>query len=237
MTACEIILAGERLLLDPAGAVFWPAASVLAVADLHFEKGTAAARRGQLVPPWDTRLTLSRLERLLLAWRPRVVVAVGDSFHDDGGTARLGGAERDSLGAMAEAARFVWVRGNHDPAPPAGVPGIAAGEWTEGPLVFRHQASALPVRPEGEISGHFHPKARIATRAGEVVRPCFVSDEFRLMLPAFGAYTGGLDVTSPALAAVFPHGGCVHLLGAARLYRFGLAALETALPVVALPCP
>ena len=232
MTACEITLAGERLLLDPAGAAFWPAASVLAVADLHFEKGTAAARRGQLVPPWDTRLTLARLERLLLAWRPRVVVAVGDSFHDDGGPARLGAAERDSLAAMAAAARFVWVRGNHDPAPPEGVPGLATGEWSEGPLVFRHQAASK--RWAGEISGHFHPKARIATRAGEVVRPCFVSDGMRLMLPAFGAYTGGLDVTNPALAAIFPEGGTVHLLGAARLYTF---ALGTPLPVAALPCP
>ena len=162
------------------------------------------------------------------------MVAVGDSFHDDGGPARLGEAERDGLAAMADAARFVWVRGNHDPAPPDGVPGIAALEWSEGPLVFRHQASAFA---QGEISGHYHPKARIATRAGEVVRACFVSDETRLMLPAFGAYTGGLDVTNPAFAAVFPHGGTVHLLGSARLYRFALPGLETALPVAALPCP
>ena len=123
MTAAPLHLAGERLLLDPLGGAVWPAAGLLAVADLHLEKGTAAAARGQLVPPWDTRLTLDRLALLLQRWRPRVVVALGDSFHDRGGAARLPPGEAARLRGMAEAARFVWVLGNHDPAPPEGLPG------------------------------------------------------------------------------------------------------------------
>jgi DNA ligase-associated metallophosphoesterase len=226
MTACEITLHGERLLLDPAGAAFWPGASLLAVADLHLEKGSAAARRGQLVPPWDSALTLARLAALVDRWRPQVVVAVGDSFEDDGGPARLGQAERTLVGAMAAQARFVWVCGNHDPSPPLDMPGLSVAAWCEGALLFRHQASALA--EPGEVSGHFHPKARVATRAGEVVRPCFVTDGVRLVLPAFGAYTGGLDVRAPALAAVFPLGGSVHLLGQAKIFSF---ALPVALPL------
>ncbi len=221
MTDCTIMLHGEQLLLDPAGAVFWPAASVLAVADLHLEKASAAARGGQLVPPWDSGLTLARLARLVAAWRPRVLVAVGDSFHDDGGPARLGQSDRDAIHSIAAAVQIVWVSGNHDPAPPAGLPGQAMEEWSEAGLVFRHQAHARGV---GEVSGHYHPKARVATRAGDVVRPCFVSDASKLMLPAFGGYTGGLDVRSAALSAVFPRGGSVHLLGAGRLYSFAMAA-------------
>jgi len=217
----NIHLKGEVLILDPAGAVFWPSASVLAVADLHLEKGTAAAARGQLVPPWDSVLTLTRLARLCAQWRPRVLVAVGDSFHDGGGPARLNAGARDAIDGIARDIDIVWVSGNHDPAPPAGLPGLAVEEWHEGGLVFRHQARTAEA---GEISGHFHPKARVATRAGQVVRPCFVSDGCKIVLPAFGAYTGGLDVRSAAFAALFPHGGSVHLLGEARLYTFPLSA-------------
>ncbi len=217
----NIHLNGEQLVLDPAGAIVWPAASVLAVADLHLEKGTAAAVRGQLVPPWDSGLTLARLARLCAQWRPRVVVAVGDSFHDGGGPARLAAAERAAIDGIARDIRIVWVSGNHDPAPPAGLPGLAVEEWREGGLVFRHQARHAEA---GEISGHFHPKARVATRAGQVVRPCFVSDRRKIVLPAFGAYTGGLDVRSAAFGALFPQGGSVHLLGESRLYTFPLSA-------------
>ncbi len=219
--SCNIHLHGEHLVLDSAGALFWPAASVLAVADLHLEKGTAAAARGQLVPPWDSGLTLARLARLCAHWRPRVLVAVGDSFHDGGGPARLAAADRQAIEDIARDRRIVWVSGNHDPAPPAGLPGLAVEEWCEGALVFRHQARDAEA---GEISGHFHPKARVATRAGQVVRPCFVSGTSKIVLPAFGAYAGGLDVRSAAFAALFPQGGSVHLLGEARLYTFPLSA-------------
>jgi DNA ligase-associated metallophosphoesterase len=207
----------EMLQLDQAGALIWPAARVLVVADLHLEKGSAAARGGQLVPPWDSRLTLERLALLLRRYTPRTVVALGDSFHDDQGAARLAPADAATLRRMTSAVDFVWVKGNHDPGPPHGVGGTAVAEWTAARLCFRHQATAGAA---GEISGHFHPKARVTTRAGEVVRPCFMTDGRKIMLPAFGAYTGGLDVRAAPIASHFPRGGRVFLLGAQRLFSF-----------------
>ena len=217
MTLAPLHLAGERLMLDPDGALVWPARRLLAVADLHFEKGSAAASRGALLPPWDTRATLDRLAALLRRHAPRTLVALGDSFHDPGGPARLLSADAARLAAMAQAVRFVWVAGNHDPCPPAGLPGTWAAEWRDGALVFRHQAEA---GASGEISGHFHPKAQVAVRGAVVSRPCFVADGRRLLLPALGAYAGGLDVRDPAIARLFPRGGRVFLLGRERLFSF-----------------
>ncbi len=220
MTAAPVHLAGERLMLDPAGALLWPAAGLLALADLHLEKGSAFAARGMLLPPWDTRATLDRLAALLRRYAPRIVVALGDSFHDRGGAARLPGTEAARLRAMTAAHRFVWVAGNHDPDPAEGLGGEFVAAFAAGPLVFRHQAETGA--PAGEISGHYHPKAAIAARAGTVRRACFVTDARRVLLPAFGAYAGGLDVTDPAIAALFPRGGRVFLLGQERLFSFAL---------------
>lgn len=227
MTAAPIHLAGERLLLDPAGALLWPAQGLLAVTDLHLEKGSACAARGQLVPPWDTRATLERLALLLRRYRPRIVLALGDSFHDDSGAARLAAAaDAARLAALTSAHRFVWLLGNHDPSPPEGVAGMTAAEWRLHGLVFRHIAEPGAI---GEISGHFHPKAAVATRAGGVSRACFVADARRVLLPAFGAYTGGLDVTAPAIATLFPRGGRAFLLGRDRLFGFTLGQARAAL--------
>jgi DNA ligase-associated metallophosphoesterase len=224
MTAAPIHLAAERLMLDPGGVLYWPATGALAVSDLHLEKGSSYARHGQLLPPWDTQVTLDRLSVLLRRYRPRQVIALGDSFHDAGGSSRLPSAELARLRAMTEAHRFVWVQGNHDPTPPQGV----GGEWVEafvtGTLTFRHQATP---GAEGEISGHHHPKATIPARGGSISRPCFVSDTRRLMMPAFGAYTGGLDVRDPVIARLFPRGGRVFLLGRERLFSFALRTLRS----------
>jgi hypothetical protein len=218
MSAAPIHLAGERLMLDPAGALIWPAEGLLAVSDLHLEKGSSFAQRGSLLPPWDSKVTLERLFLLMRRYKPRTVVALGDSFHDAGAAARLGEAERARLAAMTQAAAFIWVHGNHDPAPPDGLGGTWTHAHTQGPLTFRHE----PTTAGGEICGHFHPKAAIATRTGQVSRPCFVADGRRLMLPAFGVYTGGLDVQSPAIIKLFPRGGRVFLLGKDRLFSFAL---------------
>ena len=223
MTAAPIHLAGERLMLDPGGALVWPAAGLLAVSDLHLEKGSSFARRGQLLPPWDTHATLERLTLLLRRYQPRLVVALGDSFHDVDGAARLPSGELSRLRAMTAAHRFVWVQGNHDPAPPCGVGGESVDVFATAKLTFRHQASP---GAEGEISGHYHPKAAVPARGGSVSRPCFVADQRRLMLPAFGAYTGGLDVRDPAIARLFPRGGRVFLLGRERLFSFTLGMLR-----------
>jgi DNA ligase-associated metallophosphoesterase len=224
-------LSGERLLLDPEGALFWPARKLLAVADLHLEKGSAAASRGSLLPPWDTRATLDRLARLLRRHRPAVLVALGDSFHDIKGVSRLLTADAQRLATMARATEMVWVLGNHDPAPPEGLPGVSVAELRLGGLVFRHIATAEPA----EISGHYHPKASVPAAGTVITRPCFVADAQRLLLPAIGAYTGGLDVRDPAIAGLFPRGGRVFLLGRERLFSFPLAARRNGAQNAALP--
>lgn len=217
--AAPVHLGGQRLMLDPMGALFWVERRLLVVSDLHLEKGSSFARRGMLLPPWDTKATLDRLGLLLRRWTPETVVALGDSFHDSGGSARLPAGERSRLVAMTRAHRFVWVLGNHDPAPGAGL----GGEWMDsleiGPISFRHQALAAG---SGEIVGHHHPKATVAAPAGRISRPCFVCDGRRLMMPAFGAYTGGLDVRDAAIRRLFPRGGRVFLLGRERLFSFDL---------------
>jgi DNA ligase-associated metallophosphoesterase len=218
--AAPIHLAGERLMLDPAGAVFWPAEAVLVVSDLHLEKGSSFARRGMLLPPWDTKATLDRLAVMLRRFKPRTVVALGDSFHDAHGASRLDRGEVARLAAMTSASAFIWIAGNHDPSPPAALGGRFVDELALGPFVFRHQAAR---GAEGELSGHHHPKAAVPARGCAVTRPCFVADARRLVLPAFGAYTGGLDVTQPAIARLFPRGGRLFLLGRDRLFSFPLA--------------
>jgi DNA ligase-associated metallophosphoesterase len=218
VTAAPIHIAGERLMLDPMGALFWPATRLLAVSDLHLEKGSSFARKGMLLPPWDTHITLDRLTLLLRRWSPATVIALGDSFHDQHGSARLPATELNRLNAMTEAHRFIWVQGNHDPQPSVGVGGESVESYVSGPMVFRHQAIAAA--EPGEIIGHHHPKAQVQARTGTVSRPCFVADGRRLMMPAFGTYTGGLDVRDPAITRLFPRGGRVFLLGKERLFSF-----------------
>ena len=219
MTAsAPIHMGGERLMLDPAGVLAWPSRRLLCASDLHLEKGShfAAAGRG-FVPPYDTRETLLRLRSALARWRPERLVLLGDSFHDARGALRLGAEDGAMLRRLLDGIEVVWVLGNHDPEPPQGVPGSSAAEWRDGAFAFRHQA--LPGAAAGvEISGHFHPKATVPTRAGGVTRPCFVADAHRLLMPAFGAYTGGLDAGDPAVAGLFPRGARLFLLGRDRLF-------------------
>jgi DNA ligase-associated metallophosphoesterase len=221
VTIATIHLAGELLQLDPAGAMFWPAKRLLAVADLHFEKGSAAARRGALLPPWDTRATLEVLAALLRRYAPATVVALGDTFHDAEGHDRLQPGDAARLNAMAKAFDFIWVLGNHDPLP-TGLRGLSVDEYRAGPLVFRH--AAVAGRATGELSGHYHPKASVPVRGTVVTRPCFMVDGRRAMLPALGAYTGGLDVADAAIRTLFPGGGRAFLLGRERLFSFAVGA-------------
>jgi uncharacterized protein len=223
MTPAVVHLAGERLMLDPTGGLFWPEVGLLAVSDLHLEKGSSYARKGNLLPPWDTHATLDRLGLLLRRWRPRIVVTLGDSFHDPEGAGRLPKGELERLNAMTRAHRFIWVLGNHDPHPPNGIGGQFVEEFVTHPIVFRHMA--MPRAEAGEVVGHHHPKASIPARGGNVSRPCFVVDARRVMMPAFGAYTGGLNVHDTAIARLFPRGGRVFLLGRDRLFSFTIGQL------------
>ncbi len=226
MSAAPIHIAGERLMLDPEGVLWWPTRRLLAVADLHLEKGSSLASRGALVPPYDSRATLDRLIPLVRRYRPARLVALGDSFHDRHGAARLPREDAARIAALAQAVELVWVLGNHDPAPPEGLPGTTTEVMHEDPLTFVHDATGRA----GEISGHLHPKASVATRGKWVSRACFVADSRRVVLPAFGAYTGGLDVRAPAIRTLFPRGGRAFLLGRGRLFSFTLAELREAEP-------
>jgi DNA ligase-associated metallophosphoesterase len=161
---------------------------------------------------------------LLRRWTPRIVVALGDSFHDPDGAGRLPRGELDRLNAMTAAHRFIWVLGNHDPHPPNGIGGEFVQEFVTHPILFRHEA--VPKADVAEIVGHHHPKASVPARGGTLSRPCFVSDQRRLMMPAFGAYTGGLDVRNSAIARLFPRGGRVFLLGRDRLFSFAIRQLS-----------
>lgn len=224
MTLTPITLNGERLQLTPEGALFRPACRTLVVADLHLEKGSAmAARSRRLAPPHDTTATLERLQRVLRRLNPKRVAALGDSFHDLDGPNRLGQVERERIERMTRAVDWIWVEGNHDPAPPADLGGSGAAEVRLGGLVLRHIPTAGPA--PGEIAGHLHPKAAVATSARRVTGFCFVTDGTRLVMPAFGAYTGGLDVSAAPFRQLFRRRFNVFLLGRDRLYAFPMSRL------------
>jgi len=212
-------LCGARLVLDPSGALAWPEEGVLVVSDLHFETGSSFARRGFFVPPYDTGVTLAKLEAVMARHRPARVVCLGDSFHDAGGSARLSSEARARLVALAEAAEWTWISGNHDPAPPEGLPGTAADVVSIGPLTFRHEPTAGPA--PGEVAGHLHPAASVALPGRWVRRKAFVADATRMVMPAFGAYTGGLDVFHRAFAPLFrKRDFAAFLLGTGLVHRF-----------------
>ncbi|MFG1397850.1 ligase-associated DNA damage response endonuclease PdeM [Roseixanthobacter pseudopolyaromaticivorans] len=215
-------LAGAEMVLDPAGALAWPERGLLAVADLHLEKASAFARRGQMLPPYDTADTLARLEALVDRWAPAVVLALGDTLHDRWAQERIAPRTRERLAALQRGRTFVWIAGNHDPEPSA----LLEGEWTReiriGPLTFRHEP--VPGAAAGEVAGHLHPVARLVQRGRSIRRRCFATDGARMVLPALGSLTGGLNVRHPAVSGLFGGPYEAHMLGAARTYRIAVDA-------------
>jgi DNA ligase-associated metallophosphoesterase len=204
---------------DCAGALYWPDESLLVVADLHLEKGSSFARRGMLLPPYDTTETLARLAQLIVRYAPRIVIALGDNFHDGDGPARLSDADRASLTALQRGREWVWIAGNHDPDPADGIGGTFAATLGLGALTFRHEPSRDA--PDGELAGHLHPVARIVQRGRAVSRRCFATDGKSLVMPAFGAFTGGLNIRDRAFTSVFgTRQFTAHMLGDRRLYAF-----------------
>lgn len=219
----DLTLNGARLHADPAGALYWPDRGAVVVSDLHFEKGSAFAARGVPLPPYDTDATLDRLEAVLRRHEPERVICLGDSFHDQGALDR---ASSDTLGRIRALSRrhdWVWITGNHDPNPDPLWGGRAVAELVIGPLLFRHEAATIA--SAGEVSGHFHPKARVRLRGRSVSGQCFVTNGSRLVMPSFGAFTGGLDVTSPEISDLFQNRFEILFLGPERLYRFPKSAL------------
>jgi DNA ligase-associated metallophosphoesterase len=212
-----ISVCGITLVADPAGALYWPDEKLLVVADLHLEKGSAFAARGVLLPPYDTATTLARLARLIERYAPRLVIALGDSFHDGGGPSRMTGSDRVALTALQHGRDWVWIAGNHDPDLPDTIGGRFADALAFGALTFRHEPSER--ESDGEIAGHLHPVARVAQRGRAVSRRCFAGDGRRLVMPAFGAYAGGLNVRDRAIFGLFGTlSFTAHMLGASRLY-------------------
>jgi DNA ligase-associated metallophosphoesterase len=222
----EIELGGCALVADPAGALYWPAQNVLVVADMHLEKGSSFARYGTFLPPYDTAETLAQLSDVIVRYRPGAVIALGDSFHDGDGPSRLSDGDRDALLALQRGRDWIWIAGNHDPDPAAGIGGSFSAALAIGPLTFRHEPSAEG--GEIEIAGHLHPVARVGARGRAVSRRCFARSARRMVMPAFGAYAGGLNVRHAAFAGVFRSlSFTAHLLGATRLYA---VAAESCLP-------
>jgi uncharacterized protein len=222
----RITIEETALFADPAGALFWPDAKTLIVADLHLEKGSAYAAKGVPLPPYDTRATLEALQRLIRRYTPLRVVCLGDSFHDRAAGERIAPADRDFLARLIADRDWVWVLGNHDPQIPPALGGRAVTEVAEGRLVLRHAPLGANLSP-GEIVGHFHPKACVTTYAGRVVAPCFAHDGRRMVMPAFGAYAGGLDALDRAIAGLFGRTRFrVLMTGKDRLHLFPAGRLE-----------
>jgi len=213
--ASTVTIAGVTLLADLSGALFWEEQRLLVVSDLHLEKGSSFAARGVLLPPYDTAATLSRLAAVIARHDPRRVIALGDSFHDRSAHERLAAADRDAIAALQARRDWIWISGNHDPALPSDLGGVIASEVAVGPLLFRHE----PTGAFGEIAGHLHPKARVPTRGRTMERRCFASDGERAVMPAFGAYTGGLSIRDVVFAKIFGTPGFMaHVLGDVRVH-------------------
>jgi DNA ligase-associated metallophosphoesterase len=210
-----VTVAGVTLVADLAGAFFWEAERLLVVSDLHLEKGSSFAARGVLLPPYDTVATLSRLSAVIARHDPRTVIALGDSFHDRNAHARLAAPDREAIATLQARRDWIWISGNHDPALPSDLGGVVASEVAVGPIAFRHE----PTGAAGEIAGHLHPKARVTTRGRSVERRCFACDGERAVMPAFGAYTGGLNIRDAAFTKIFQTlGFMAHVLGDNRMH-------------------
>jgi uncharacterized protein len=214
LATSDVVVAGTALVLDPAGALYWPEERALIVSDLHLEKGSSFAARGVLLPPFDTTATLDRLTEAVGRYAPRLVIALGDSFHDGRAPARLAAVARARLTALQGGRDWLWITGNHDPEPADGIGGHFAAMLALGGLTFHHK----PDGSAGEIAGHLHPVARVVVREHAISRRCFIADRQRLIMPAFGAYAGGLNVRNGAFATLFARNFIAHLLGARRLY-------------------
>ena len=206
-----MILNGEPVEPLPGGGLLLPASAALIVADLHLEKGSAFARAGAMLPPYDSQATLASLARLIAAAAPKLVVCLGDSFHDADAPARLPPDSLSHLAALQRGRDWLWLLGNHDPALPAALGGEMRQELALGRLRLRHQPAAG--EQAGEVAGHLHPKASLLAAGRRIVRRCFISDGARMILPAFGAYAGGLDVLDPAFRPYFPGAFHAHMLG------------------------
>lgn len=210
-------LCGKAMVADLAGVLWWPGQSTLIVADLHLEKGSSYAARGQMLPPYDTRATLTKLAAALDQYEPKTVIALGDSLHDTRAAARLSTDDLNILSILQEDRRWIWVTGNHDPAIAPILGGDVRDEMTIDGITFRHEPRGGHVTHE--VAGHLHPVARLSIHGHTIRRPCFVGNGRRLVMPAFGSLTGGLNVLDDAFMPVFGNDGLsVWMMGHDGIY-------------------
>ena len=220
----HIALGGMDFIPDLSGALYAPDFNALLVADLHLEKGSSLARRGVHLPPYDTRESLRQLQAVIRAVKPRRLIFLGDSFHDGEARERIDAADLHELRAITGNTDTIWITGNHDPAPPDDIGGAIMGEVVLGPVTLRHVPGVLP-EGEMEIAGHLHPAAAIEQRGRRIRCRCFIADQRRMIMPAFGSYTGALGIGSKAFAGLF---GDFHvwLLGGRAIHRFPAAKVR-----------
>jgi DNA ligase-associated metallophosphoesterase len=191
--------AGREWRLVQGGALFWPEEQALLVADLHLEKASFFARHGQMLPPYDSRDTLERVALAIRETGARRVIALGDNFHDDKGPDRIEPHAAGMLAALTRATDWLWITGNHDARMEAAAGGRLADEAEIGGLILRHKARTGETRPE--LSGHYHPRLTLSTRGRRIVRPCAVRSDSRMVLPAFGSLTAGMNAADPAIVS------------------------------------
>lgn len=220
-----ISISGRSLVADVSGAVYWPAEDTLIVADLHLEKGSSYAARGLMLPPYDTAATLERLAATLDAYPASTVICLGDSFHDCGAADRMSPTDRETLAILQEDRDWLWLNGNHDPVIEECLGGRVLNEVIVSGLVFRHEPTLGFMTHE--VAGHLHPAARVSFHGHVIRRPCFVGNGNRLVLPAFGTYTGGLNVLDDAFSPLFGNDGLsVLVLGQEGLYPIASRLLK-----------
>lgn len=208
-------VAGVQVSAQPCGGLWLAQSRTLIVSDLHLEKGSSYARSGQLLPPYDTRATLAKLGATMARLQPARVVSLGDSFHDLGGPRRMDGEDRAALLGLVAAVEWVWIEGNHDPEIPETLGGSSCDEIIVDGLTLRHEPTIGA--PSGEVAGHLHPCAIVAGRGRAVRARCFATDGTRVVMPAYGAYTGGLNLRDEAFAPLFPNGALALMIGRERV--------------------
>ncbi|QWW70180.1 ligase-associated DNA damage response endonuclease PdeM [Rhizobium sp. WYJ-E13] len=218
----ETAVHGVAAVCDPLGALYLPDAGILVVSDLHLEKGAAFARRGMMLPPYDTLATLTVLAAVISRYDPKIIISLGDNFHDRVGSEYLPDSFRTLIVEMARSREWIWINGNHDPDGTVDLPGTCSDELYYAGLTFRHEPR--DGLQKGEIAGHLHPAATVRRREKSVRRPCFATDGDRLLMPAFGVMSGGLDLGHKAMKGLFDKTSLIaHLLGRDRIYsvRYG----------------
>jgi DNA ligase-associated metallophosphoesterase len=220
----RVCLRDLEIVCRTAGALWVEAHAVLIVADLHLEKGSSFAMRGQMLPPYDTRETLMRLEAEVEYLSPRLLVFLGDTFHDAGGEDRLEAGHHARLESLALGRTLLWLAGNHDRTAPRELPGDIADAFSVAGLDLVHEPSEAPHGVE--IAGHLHPCAKVRSKAASVRRRCFVTDGERLILPAFGAYAGGLNIRDAVFEKLLRRRPLAAVLGRDRVHAIGWPSLE-----------